>query len=51
MAMGSFKVAAPTELYKLSQVIRTVESITEFRKQMKTNQIRLAEPPPQPTCP
>ena len=44
--MCSLAVAAHTEWNKLHQVIRTVESITGFQKQLKTYLFRLAYPPP-----
>ena len=44
--LRSFMAAAPTEWNKLPQVIRTIESISGFRKQLKTYLFRLAYPPP-----
>ena len=38
----SFIVAAPTEWNKLPQAIRTIESISSFKKQLKTYLFRLA---------
>ena len=42
----SFIAGAPTEWNKLPQAIRTIESISGFRKQLKTYLFRLAYPPP-----
>ena len=44
--LHSFIVGAPTEWNKLPQAIRTIESISGFRKQLKTYLFRLAYPPP-----
>ena len=44
--LHSFTVAAPREWNKLPQTIRTVGSISGFRKQLKTYLFRLAYPPP-----
>ena len=49
--LRSFTVAAPTEWNKLPQAIRTVGSISGFRKQLKMYLLRLAYPPPQPISP
>ena len=43
--LRTFAVAAPTELNKLPQTIRTVQSISGFRKQLKRYLFRLAYPP------
>ena len=42
----SFRVGAPTEWNKLREAIRTIESISGFRKQLKTYLFRLVYPPP-----
>ena len=42
----SFIIGAPTEWNKLPQAIRTIESISGFRKRLKTYLFRLAYPPP-----
>ena len=47
----SFIVTAPTEWNKFPQAIRTMGSISGFRKQLKTYLFRLADPPPQPISP
>ena len=44
--LRSFIAGAPTEWNKLPQAIRTIESISGFRKQLKTYLFRLAYPPP-----
>ena len=44
--LRSFTVGAPTEWNKLPQAIRIIESISGFRKQLKTHLFRLAYPPP-----
>ena len=44
--LRSFIVGAPTEWNKLPQAIRTIESISGFRKQLKTYLFILAYPPP-----
>ena len=44
--LRSFIVGAPTEWNKLPQAIRVIESISGFRKQLKTFLFRLAYPPP-----
>ena len=44
--LHSFIVGALTEWSKLPQAIRTIESISGFRKQLKTYLFRLAYPPP-----
>ena len=44
--LRSFIVGAPTEWNKLPQAIRTIESISGFRKQLKTYLFRLAYSPP-----
>ena len=44
--LRSFIVVAPTEWNKLPQAIRTMGSISGFRKQFKTYLFRLAYPPP-----
>ena len=44
--LRSFTVAAPTEWNKRPQAIRTMKSISGFRKQLKTYLFRLAYPPP-----
>ena len=44
--LHSFIVADPTQWNKLPQVIRTIESISGFRQQLKTYLFRLAYPPP-----
>ena len=44
--LHSFIVGAPTEWNKIPQAIRTIESISGFRKQLKTYLFRLAYPPP-----
>ena len=44
--LRSFIAGAPTEWNKLPQAIRTIESISGFRKQLKTYVFRLAYPPP-----
>ena len=44
--LRSFIAGAPTEWNKLPQAIRTIESISGFRKQLKTYLVRLAYPPP-----
>ena len=49
--LHSYAVAAPTEWNKLAQAIRTIESISGFRKQLKTFLFRLAYPPPWPISP
>ena len=43
--LHSFIVGALTEWNKLPQAIRTIESISGFRKQLKTYLFRLAYPP------
>ena len=44
--LRSFIAGAPTEWNKLPQAIRNIESISGFRKQLKTYLFRLAYPPP-----
>ena len=44
--LRSFTIGAPTEWNKLPQAIRIIESISGFRKQLKTHLFRLAYPPP-----
>ena len=44
--LRSFIVGAPTEWNKFPHAIRTIESISGFRKQLKTYLFRLAYPPP-----
>ena len=44
--LRSFIVGAPTEWNKLPQTIRTIESISGFRKQLKTYLLRLVYAPP-----
>ena len=44
--LRNFIAGAPTEWNKLPQAIRTIESISGFRKQLKTYLFRLAYPPP-----
>ena len=44
--LRSFIAGAHTEWNKLPQAIRTIESISGFRKQLKTYLFRLAYPPP-----
>ena len=44
--LPSFMVNAPTDWNKLPQAIRTIESISGFRKQLKAYLFRLAYPPP-----
>ena len=44
--LSSFTVGVPTEWNKLPQAIRIIESISGFRKQLKTHLFRLAYPPP-----
>ena len=46
--LSSFIVWAPTEWNKLPQSTRTIESISGFRKQLKTYRFRLAYPPLSP---
>ena len=43
---SSFIAGAPTEWKKLPKAIRTIESISGFRKQLKTYLFRLDYPPP-----
>ena len=44
--LRSFIVGAPTEWNMLPQAIRSIESISGFRKRLKTYLFRLAYPPP-----
>ena len=44
--LRSFIVGDPTEWNKIPQAIRTIESISGFRKQLKTFLFRLAYPAP-----